>query len=109
MSKIKVNNPVVELDGDEMTRIIWEFIKNKLILPYLDLGIEYYDLGMKSRDNTDDQITIDSANAIKKIFAAGSGANEGGHPSETEYPANSIKLLVTVDNSAPLSFNSDKR
>ena len=67
MSKIKVNNPVVELDGDEMTRIIWEFIKNKLVLPYLDLGIEYYDLGMKSRDNTDDQITIDSANAIKKI------------------------------------------
>ena len=67
MSKIKVNNPVVDLDGDEMTRIIWEFIKNKLILPYLDLGIEYYDLGMKSRDNTDDQITIDSANAIKKI------------------------------------------
>ncbi len=67
MSKIKVNNLVVELDGDEMTRIIWEFIKNKLILPYLDLGIEYYDLGMKSRDNTDDQITIESANAIKKI------------------------------------------
>ena len=67
MSKIKVNNPVVELDGDEMTRIIWDFIKNKLILPYLDLKIEYYDLGMKSRDNTDDQITIDSANAIKKL------------------------------------------
>jgi isocitrate dehydrogenase len=67
MSKITVKNPVVELDGDEMTRIIWEFIKNKLILPYLDLGIEYYDLGMKSRDNTDDQITIDSANAIKKV------------------------------------------
>ncbi len=67
MSKIKVKNPVVELDGDEMTRIIWKFIKNKLILPYLDLGIEYYDLGMKSRDNTNDQITIESANAIKKI------------------------------------------
>ena len=67
MSKINVKNPVVELDGDEMTRIIWEFIKNKLVLPYLDLGIEYYDLGMKSRDNTDDKITIDSANAIKKI------------------------------------------
>ena len=67
MSKIKVKNAVVELDGDEMTRIIWDFIKNKLILPYLDLGIEYYDLGMKSRDNTDDQITIDSANAIKKV------------------------------------------
>ena len=67
MSKITVKNPIVELDGDEMTRIIWKFIKNKLILPYLDLGIEYYDLGMKSRDDTNDQITIDSANAIKKI------------------------------------------
>jgi len=67
MTKITVKNPVVELDGDEMTRIIWEFIKGKLILPYLDLGIEYYDLGMKSRDDTDDQITIDAANAIKKI------------------------------------------
>jgi len=66
MSKIKVKNPIVELDGDEMTRVIWEFIKNKLILPYIDLGVEYYDLGIKSRDNTNDQITIDSANAIKK-------------------------------------------
>ena len=66
MSKIKVKNPIVELDGDEMTRVIWEFIKNKLILPYLDLGIEYYDLGMKSRDDTNDQITIDCAKAIKK-------------------------------------------
>ena len=66
MSKIKVKNPIVELDGDEMTRIIWDFIKKKLILPYLDLGIEYYDLGMKSRDNSNDQITIDCANAIKK-------------------------------------------
>ena len=67
MSKITVKNPVVELDGDEMTRIIWDFIKKKLILPYLDIGIEYYDLGMKSRDNTDDQITVDSAKAIKKF------------------------------------------
>ncbi len=67
MAKIKVKNPVAELDGDEMTRIIWEFIKSKLILPYLDLGIKYFDLGMKSRDNTNDQITIDSATAIKKI------------------------------------------
>ena len=67
MAKIKVKNPVAELDGDEMTRIIWEFIKGKLILPYLDLGIEYFDLGMKSRDNTNDQITIDSAAAIKRI------------------------------------------
>ena len=67
MAKINVKNPVAELDGDEMTRIIWKFIKSKLILPYLDLGIEYFDLGMKSRDNTNDQITIDSAAAIKKI------------------------------------------
>jgi len=66
MSKIKVNNPIVELDGDEMTRVIWNFIKNKLILPYVDLGIEYYDLSMKSRDDTNDQITIDCAKAIKK-------------------------------------------
>jgi len=66
MAKIKVKNPVVELDGDEMTRIIWEFIKNKLILPYLDIELKYFDLGMESRDNTDDQITIDSANEIKK-------------------------------------------
>ncbi len=67
MSKIKVKNPIVELDGDEMTRVIWEFIKNKLILPYLDLGIEYYDLGMKNRNDSNDQVTIDSAHAIKKI------------------------------------------
>ena len=66
MAKINVKNPVVELDGDEMTRVIWEFIKKKLILPYLDLDIKHYDLGMKSRDNTNDQITIDSANAIKE-------------------------------------------
>ena len=66
MSKIKVKNPIVELDGDEMTRVIWEFIKNKLILPYIDLGIEYYDLSMTSRNDTNDQITIDCAKAIKK-------------------------------------------
>ena len=66
MAKIKVKNPIVELDGDEMTRVIWEFIKNKLIKTYLDLDIKYYDLGIKSRDNTSDQITIDCANAIKK-------------------------------------------
>ena len=66
MSKIKVKNPVVELDGDEMTRIIWSFIKDKLIKPYLDIDLKYYDLGMESRDKTDDQITIDAANAIKK-------------------------------------------
>jgi isocitrate dehydrogenase len=66
MSKIKVKNPIVELDGDEMTRIIWSFIKKKLISPYLDLDIKYYDLGVESRDKTSDQITIDSANAINK-------------------------------------------
>lgn len=66
MSKIKVKNPIVELDGDEMTRIIWEFIKSKLILPYLDVDLKYYDLGVEARDETDDQITIDAANAIKE-------------------------------------------
>jgi isocitrate dehydrogenase len=66
MAKIKVDNPVVELDGDEMTRIIWQFIKDRLILPYLDINLEYYDLGMEHRDATDDQVTIDSANAILK-------------------------------------------
>lgn len=66
MQKIKVQNPVVELDGDEMTRVIWDFIKQKLILPYLDIELKYYDLGMESRDATDDQITVDAAHAIKK-------------------------------------------
>ena len=66
MSKIKVANPVVELDGDEMTRIIWKFIKDKLIVPYLDVDIKYYDLGMEYRDETNDQVTIDAAEAIKK-------------------------------------------
>jgi isocitrate dehydrogenase len=66
MSKIKVANPVVELDGDEMTRIIWHFIKDKLILPYLDIDIKYYDLGMENRDATDDKVTVEAAEAIKK-------------------------------------------
>ena len=66
MSKIKVKNPIVELDGDEMTRIIWAFIKEKLILPYLDVDLLYYDLGIEERDRTDDQITVDAANAIKQ-------------------------------------------
>ncbi|KIT16809.1 NADP-dependent isocitrate dehydrogenase [Jannaschia aquimarina] len=67
MSKIKVENPVVELDGDEMTRIIWQFIKDKLILPYLDIDLLYYDLGIESRDETNDQITIDAAEKIKEV------------------------------------------
>jgi len=67
MSKIKVQNPVVELDGDEMTRIIWSFIKEQLILPYLDIDLKYFDLGIEERDRTDDQVTIDAANAIKEF------------------------------------------
>ena len=66
MKKIKVVNPIVDLDGDEMTRIIWKFIKDKLILPYLDVDIKYFDLGIEYRDQTDDQVTVDAANAIKK-------------------------------------------
>src|ERR1700749_1414093 len=66
MSKIKVVNPVVEIDGDEMTRIIWHFIREQLILPYLDIQLDYYDLSIQYRDQTDDQVTIDSANAIKR-------------------------------------------
>jgi isocitrate dehydrogenase len=66
MAKIKVKTPIVELDGDEMTRIIWQFIKDKLILPYLDVDLKYYDLGMEYRDETNDQVTVDAANAIKK-------------------------------------------
>ena len=67
MAKIKVKNPIVELDGDEMARILWDFIKKKLILPYLDINIKYYDLGIESRDRTSDKITIDCANEIKKV------------------------------------------
>ena len=66
MAKIKVKNPVVELDGDEMTRIIWEWIRERLILPYLDIDLKYYDLGVEKRDETDDRITVDSANAIRE-------------------------------------------
>ena len=66
MAKIKVTNPVVELDGDEMTRIIWQYIKDKLINPFLDINLMYFDLGMEYRDKTDDQVTIDAAEAIKK-------------------------------------------
>src|SRR4051812_10287333 len=65
--KIKVKNPVAELDGDEMTRIIWKFIKDKLILPYIDVDIRYFDLGMEYRDKTNDQVTVDAANAIREF------------------------------------------
>src|SRR4249919_3018095 len=66
MAKIKVKTPVVDIDGDEMTRIIWDLIKKKLILPYLDIDIKYYDLGMEYRDKTDDKVTVDAANAVKQ-------------------------------------------
>ena len=66
MQKIKVANPVVEMDGDEMTRVIWAFIKQKLILPYLDLDIKYFDLGVEYRDKTEDKVTVEAAEAIKK-------------------------------------------
>ena len=66
MAKIKVANPIVELDGDEMTKIIWQWIRERLILPYLDVDLKYYDLSIEKRDETDDQITIDAANAIKE-------------------------------------------
>src|ERR1700680_1919573 len=67
MAKIKVTNPVVELDGDEMTRIIWQYIKDKLINPFLDINLMYFDLGMEYRDKTNDQVTVDAAEAIKKV------------------------------------------
>ncbi len=67
MAKVSVKNPVVELDGDEMTRIIWDFIKQKLILPYLDIDLKYYDLSVQNRDQTNDEITVEAAKAIKKF------------------------------------------
>ena len=90
MAKIKVQNPVVEIDGDEMTRIIWQFIKDRLIHPYLDVDLEYYDLGIEHRDATDDQVTVDAANAIKRArrrrevrdHHARRGAGRGVRPEE---------------------------
>src|ERR1019366_3141090 len=84
MPKIKVVNPVVELNGDEMTRIIWESIKEQLILPYLDINLNYYDLSIENRDATDDQVTVDAANAIKRygvgVKCATTPPNEPGVP-----------------------------
>src|ERR1700731_1335357 len=76
MAKIKVANPVVELDGDEMTRIIWQHIKDQLILPYLDIELEYYDLSVQHRDATDDQVTIDAAHALQRHGVGGKCATE---------------------------------
>ena len=82
MSKIKVTGTVVELDGDEMTRIIWDLIKKKLILPYLDVNLEYYDLGVEHRDATKDQVTVDAAHAIQKH-----GVGVNAPPSRRTKPA----------------------
>lgn len=85
MGKIKVAGTVVELDGDEMTRVIWAFIKDRLILPYLDVNLDYYDLSIENRDATDDQVTVDAANAIKRegvgVKCATITPDEGGWPS----------------------------
>ena len=70
MDKIKMTTPLVEMDGDEMTRILWKFIKDELLIPFIDLNTEYYDLGLENRNATDDQVTIDSANATKKYGVA---------------------------------------
>src|SRR5688572_27559663 len=86
--KIKVANPVVELDGDEMTRIIWKFIKDKLILPYIDVDIKYFDLGIEYRDQTNDQVTIDAANAIKQY-----GVRSEEHTSELQSQSNLVCRL----------------
>jgi len=89
MAKIKVKNPVVELDGDEMTRIIWQFIKDKLIHPYLDINLMYFDLSIQKRDETRDQITIDAAEAIKKVGV--------GVKCATITPDEAFKLSQMVD------------
>ena len=90
MAKIKVEGKVVELDGDEMTRVIWKDIKNRLILPYLDVDLDYYDLGIENRDATDDQVTVDAAKAIQRehvgvkcaTITPGRGARQGVRPQE---------------------------
>ena len=95
MAKIKVKTPVVELDGDEMTRIIWGFIKEKLILPYLDIDLKYYDLGIEYRDKTDDQVTIDAANAIKK-YGVGVKCATRSHRLSINFFLTLVENLVTI-------------
>ena len=88
MAKIKVEGTVVELDGDEMTRVIWKDIKDRLILPYLDVNLDYYDLGIEHRDETDDQVTIDAAHAIQKSVSRRCGSPPTA-PSATSWAARS--------------------
>ena len=87
MDKIKMTTPIVEMDGDEMTRILWQMIKDDLLLPYIDLKTEYYDLGLEYRDETNDQVTIDSANATKKYGVAVKCATTKGMVSAHHRPA----------------------
>ena len=88
--RIKVAGPVVDLDGDEMTRIIWQFIKDKLILPYLDVDIRYFDLSIENRDATNDQVTIDSANATKKHGVAVVGVSNDTVEKQKEFKEKNI-------------------
>src|SRR5690349_19835808 len=103
MPKIKVAKPVVEMDGDEMTRIIWQFIKDKLILPYLDIELLYFDLGIENRDRTEDQVTIDSANATKEhgvavkcatITPDEAGVEESGRKRMWKSPNGTIRNIL---------------
>ena len=92
MTKIKVTNPVVEMDGDEMTRIIWKLIKDKLIHPYLDIDLLYYDLSIQKRDETDDRITIDAAEMTKKVGVAARPSARAGSSSADTPPARTAPL-----------------
>src|SRR5919112_648788 len=110
MAKIKVNNPVVELDGDEMTRIIWKQIREQLILPYLDVPLEYYDLSIQHRDETDDQVTVDAANAIKRhgvgVKCATITPDEARVAEFVAPGAGKLTLTFTPDDgSAPMEFH----
>ena len=118
MAKIKVKTPVVELDGDEMTRIIWGFIKDKLILPYLDIDLKYFDLGIECRDKTDDQVTVDAAHAICAVrrggemrdHHAGRGAGARVRPeadvsqSERHHPQQSSTARSSASRSSARTF-----
>ena len=107
MAKIPVKTPVVELDGDEMTRIIWGFIKEKLILPYLDIDLKYYDLGIEYRDETNDQVTIDSALAIKKYGVGVKCATIT--PDEARVEEFKLKKDVAEPETAPSATSSTAR
>ena len=103
MDKIKMTTPIVEMDGDEMTRILWQMIKDDLLLPYIDLKTEYYDLGLEYRDETNDQVTVDSANATKKYGVAVKCATITPNAARVEeYPTEPSAPSWTEPCSAPL-------